>query len=94
MGIHRFFSYLNRHPRFRKAIIKRVPDKISSFYVDCNGIFHGAKADVYGKTKSKDKAKLESPSSIFLHIGQYLFQFELYDAIHLSNNQNPLNYQS
>lgn len=60
MGIHRFFNYISRHPKFRKAISSKFPsDDISSFYVDCNGIFHEAKADVYSKTKSKDKARLE-----------------------------------
>lgn len=59
MGIHKFFGYLKDHPRFKKAITNKLPSKINSFFIDCNGIFHNAKADIYENTKSKNKKELE-----------------------------------
>jgi 5'-3' exonuclease len=47
MGITGFFGFLKRHPKFRRSIEKKLPQVIDSLLVDCNGIFHKAKAEVY-----------------------------------------------
>ena len=47
MGIESFFGgYIIKN--YRKCVEKKLPDKVSSLFVDCNGIFHNRAQKVYG----------------------------------------------
>ena len=47
MGIESFFGgYIIRN--YKKCVEKKIPDKVSSLFVDCNGIFHNRAQKVYG----------------------------------------------
>lgn len=47
MGIESFFGrYINKN--FKSAVERKLPNKIGSVFIDCNGIFHSAAQKVYG----------------------------------------------
>ena len=47
MGIESFFGgYIKKN--FRGCVTKTLPQKVSSLFVDCNGIFHSCAQKVYG----------------------------------------------
>ena len=47
MGIESFFGgYIAKN--YKKCIERKLPDKVSSLFVDCNGIFHHCAQKVYG----------------------------------------------
>lgn len=47
MGIESFFGrYISRN--YKSAIESKLPDRIGSVFIDCNGIFHSAAQKVYG----------------------------------------------
>ena len=47
MGIESFFGgYIAKN--YKKCIEGKLPDKVSSLFVDCNGIFHHCAQKVYG----------------------------------------------
>ena len=45
MGIDSFRRVINN--LFGKCKIEKIPDKVSSLFIDCNGIFHKTKTDIY-----------------------------------------------
>jgi len=47
MGIESFFGgYIIKN--YKKCVERKIPDKVSSLLVDCNGIFHNCAQKVYG----------------------------------------------
>ena len=62
MGVEGFKPFLARHPKFKKCFQKRVPYKVSSLFMDCNGIFHRTAAVVY-KTEMTRTKELVHPDS-------------------------------
>lgn len=47
MGIESFFGgYINKN--YKKCVERKLPEKVSSLFVDCNGIFHYCAQKVYG----------------------------------------------
>lgn len=59
MGVHRYLHFISNNRNLKRAIGSRFPQKISAFLIDANGVIHQGKSEVYSKTKSKDKDKLE-----------------------------------
>jgi len=47
MGVEGFKGYLQHSYEFRRCFLKKVEGRISSLFMDCNSIFHGASRDVY-----------------------------------------------
>ena len=47
MGVEGFKGFFYRSSQFKKCFTKKLPEKVSSLYIDCNGIFYKAAAKVY-----------------------------------------------
>ena len=47
MGVEGFKGFLNRNPLFKKSFTKKIPEDVSSLFIDANGIFYAAASKVY-----------------------------------------------
>jgi 5'-3' exonuclease len=61
MGVEGFKSFLYRNFVFKTAFSKKLPEEISSLFIDCNGIFYKAASKVY-LTSEKNGQFIHPPS--------------------------------
>ena len=57
MGIEHFRKIFEQVKQFRPAADVKLPSKIMSVFIDCNGIFHNAKNGVYPKALDEKEVK-------------------------------------
>lgn len=66
MGVVKYFKFIAQNKYLKKAIGTKFPQNVSAFMIDVNGIIHQGKSEIYSKTRSKDKKKLEKKHIAFV----------------------------